>query len=165
MASQSLQVGPYDANYTWGFDNAQYFNGGKRNSYTGSVFQEAISGTQQIPADAYVSSEKPRFVTFGVEIDPDWDYNAKGAITWYLDGKKSWRAPSSVMGPNKFTQISQRIVPVEPMAIVMNLGTLIFFVLVFPFSSSCISRSSPFILASPTQGDRRDGNRNVESTP
>lgn len=116
------QVAPYDANYTWDFDAATFYNGGKRNSYTGAVFQEAVSGTQQIPAEAYVQEDDARFVTFGVEITPDWDYNGKGAITWYLDGKRSWTAPSAAIGPNEYTEISQRIIPVEPMSIVMNLG-------------------------------------------
>lgn len=124
-ASQSLQTAPFDDAYNWTFSAAHFFNEAKRNTYTGAVFQEAISGTQTIPSDGYVDAEDSRFVTFGFEYKPDFEGKADGFITWYVDGKKSWTAPSAVVPPNPDMHLGQRLIPVEPMAIVINFGTFV----------------------------------------
>lgn len=118
------QTAPFDDSYNWTFNAAHHFNGATQNSYTGSVYQEAISGTQQIPAEGYIDAEGSRFVTFGFEYEPDWDSNGEGYITWYVDGQKSWTAPSAVAPAREEMNISRRLIPVEPMSIVINYGAL-----------------------------------------
>ena len=79
----------------------------------------------------------PKFKTFGTYVflfkltalirigfeywsDPK-DPNA-GYIHWQSDGRPSHRVAASALGPDPLTQISQRLISVEPMSIVLNLG-------------------------------------------
>lgn len=117
------QVAPYDEDYNWHNKSASFYNGAKPNTYTGSVYQEAVSGVATIPEYAYIDAPGSRFVTFGIEIIPDFGLNGQGSITWYVDGQRTWHAPSAVVPHDPVTNISQRIIPVEPMSIIMNLGT------------------------------------------
>lgn len=61
-------------------------------------------------------------MTFGFEYKPDFDNDGTGYITWYVDGKKSWTAPSAVAPAVQEMNISRRLIPVEPMSIIINLG-------------------------------------------
>lgn len=117
-----VQVAPYDADYWWHNQSATFWNGSHANSYTGSVYQEAVSGVATIPSYAYIDADNARYTTFGLEVVPDWDHNGQGSLTWYIDGRRTWHAPASVVDANPITNISRRIIPTEPMSIVMNLG-------------------------------------------
>lgn len=118
-------MAPYDADYWWHNASASFFNGTHANTYTGSVYQEAVSGVAPIPSTAYVDAEGSVFTTFGLEVVPDFDLNGGGSITWYLGGHRTWHAPSAAVPENPAVNISRRIIPVEPMSIVMNLGTFL----------------------------------------
>lgn len=48
--------------------------------------------------------------------------DGSGYITWYVDGKRSWTAPSAVAPAVPKMNISRRLIPVEPMSIIINLG-------------------------------------------
>ena len=44
----------------------------------------------------------------------------EGAVTWFVGTEKTWTVDARAVGPNG--NVGQRVVPTEPMAIVMNLG-------------------------------------------
>lgn len=126
QASQSLQTAPYDESYQWnnGSDYVTLYNPdiSKFNSYIGGVYQEAISGLTNIPDDAYDLAPTPRAVKFGAQYTPDWDGNGQGSVTWFIDGKATWTVHGTAIGPNADLNIGQRLIPVEPMAIIMNVS-------------------------------------------
>ncbi|KAK0544467.1 beta-glucan synthesis-associated protein [Tilletia horrida] len=127
-ASQSMQTAPFDAGYQWSnrtdVDYHIYNNAITRfNDYLGSPLQECTSGLTQVPDDGFEESQTPRFIKYGVEYEPDWAGNGEQAyVTWYVDGKPSWTVFGSALAPRKAQDIGQRLVPVEPMSIIMNLG-------------------------------------------
>lgn len=45
-----------------------------------------------------------------------------GEITWYMNGLPTWRVRAGAVGPNPLVDISQRLIPNEPMYIIMNFG-------------------------------------------
>lgn len=123
-ASQSFQIAPFDANYTWSQLPSVaklYSNNTEFNPYTGGIYQEAVSAVTQIPDTAYMHSGGIP-VTLGVQYDPGWTGDGSGSITWYLNGKPTWTLSGAALGPNKFTEIGQRLIPVEPVSIVINLA-------------------------------------------
>ncbi|PWY99629.1 SKN1-domain-containing protein, partial [Testicularia cyperi] len=121
-ASQSLQVAPFDANYSWNQEiSTLHQTDSVFNSYTGGIYQEAVSGVSPIPDAAYsLSGGKP--TTFGVFYEPDWTGDGSGSVTWYIDGVPRWTLPGKALGPNPATEIGQRIIPTEPLSIVLNLA-------------------------------------------
>lgn len=122
-ASQSLQIAPFDMDYDWDQSLAQIFDDDvtKFNAYTGGVYQEAVSGLTEIPAKSYALTGN-EYVRYGVDYTPDWNGDGKGRVTWYLDDKPTWTVTSDAFPARPAIDVSQRIVPVEPMAIIMNLG-------------------------------------------
>lgn len=44
----------------------------------------------------------------------------EGQVTWFVGEEKTWTVDARAVGPNG--NVGQRVVPTEPMAIVMNLG-------------------------------------------
>ncbi|OMJ14915.1 putative beta-glucan synthesis-associated protein [Smittium culicis] len=60
--------------------------------------------------DASVSGGK-KYQTFGFEYKPGPD----GYIIWFADRKPVFRVDSGVVGPNKNSGVSQRVIPEEPM--------------------------------------------------
>lgn len=122
-ASQSLQVAPFDLEYDWDETQATIYDRGSTtfNTYKGGVYQEAGSALSDIPAKAYTLSGNT-FTTFGVDYTPDWNGNGKGTVTWYIDGKATWTVTSASFPPRPDIDIGQRLIPVEPMTIIMNLG-------------------------------------------
>ncbi|SPO24289.1 related to KRE6 - glucan synthase subunit [Ustilago trichophora] len=123
-ASQSFQIAPFDANYSWSQnpDVAQIHSPDTSfNTYTGGIYQEAVSAITKVPDTAYMHSGAVP-VQMGVKWDPDWKGDGSGSITWFLDGKPSWSVSGNALGPNKFTEIGQRLIPTEPVSIVINLA-------------------------------------------
>ncbi|CAD6903139.1 unnamed protein product [Tilletia controversa] len=126
-ASQSLQTAPFDAGYFWhnqtDVDYHIYDRAVTRiNDYVGGTLQECTSGLTQVPDDGY-EGHGQRFVTYGVEYQPDWSGDGKDAyVTFFLDGKPTWTVFGSALGPRPDLDVSQRLIPVEPMSIIANLG-------------------------------------------
>lgn len=123
QASQSVQTGPFDLAYNWNQNLATIYDEGSTsfNSYTGGVYQEAASALSDIPNKAY-SDLGNTFTTFALEYEPDYAGNGNGFITWYVDGKQTWTVTGKSFPPRPSIDISQRLIPVEPMSIIMNLG-------------------------------------------
>ena len=121
LASQSFQVAPFDAGYEWDNSSSNYkfydSDISELNSYKGGFFQEAVSTLTRVPNDAYRDGGAG-FSMFGMEFQSNADDRSKGYITWYVDNKESWTLYGSGLGPNSDTQIGQRLVSEEPMALV-----------------------------------------------
>lgn len=147
-ASQSLQVAPFDPKWHWdetepaavlANDSISHYN-----TYTGGVYQEALSGLTDIPDDAYELADVPRAVKFGVQYDPDWNGDGSTSITWFVDGVESWTVTGAAIGPKEELDISQRIIPTEPMSLIMNFGssqgfqTVVYDTLQFPAKVSSL---------------------------
>ncbi|KAI9834877.1 MAG: hypothetical protein M1819_002785 [Sarea resinae] len=114
-ASQSAQLAPFDI---WYQPNSEYMQIFDRsitgmNVYRGGVYQQALSAVTNLNNDWY---DGKAYQTYGFEYTP----GAKGEITWYVGESKTWHLDGRAMGPNG--NIGQRVVPVEPMALVFNFG-------------------------------------------
>lgn len=125
-ASQSYQVGPFDADYNWNKNNDTYqiFDRdiSEVNTYKGSHDQEAMSIVSKIPDSAFFETDR-RPCKFGVEYVPDKPgTHGTGSITWYLDGKPTWHLKGSTLAPDPKTKIGWRTIPAEPLFAILNLG-------------------------------------------
>jgi beta-glucanase (GH16 family) len=83
------------------------------NEYMGSIYQQAISGVTNLNNDWYDGKE---YQTYAFEYQP----GAKGKVTWFVGDSATWTADARTMGPNG--NIGQRVIPQEPMSIVVNFG-------------------------------------------
>ncbi|KAJ7644331.1 glycoside hydrolase family 16 protein [Roridomyces roridus] len=123
QVSQSFQVAPFNLKYD--FDNStsaatfQDSDLTKFNSYKGSQTQQALSALTYIPDNVYSGQD---FGVYGIEYWSDPDNREDGYITWVSNGQKSWSINADAAGPDSGAGISQRIIPEEPMSIILNLG-------------------------------------------
>lgn len=128
-ASQSYQVAPFDDEYyfvnstpaTTIHDTA----GTDINIYHGGPFQEAVSAVALVPQrgfEDYPGTNEDRWVTYGIEYEPDWNNDGSGYITWYVDNQPTWTITGAALPPRPDMEIGRRTIPTEPMTIIMNLG-------------------------------------------
>ena len=116
QVSQSFQVAPY--NYEYEFDNSSdattIFDDSitRLNGYKGGQFQQAISALTDIDSTNYNNAG---YATYGYEWWSDPNDRDAGYITWYSQGKPSWKITSKTIGPDSVSQVSQRLIPEEPM--------------------------------------------------
>ncbi|KAJ6135564.1 hypothetical protein N7512_000724 [Penicillium capsulatum] len=114
-ASQSLQTAPFDIWYMPDYDYAAVYDPRitEINSYRGGVYQQALSGLTNLNSRWYNGTE---YQTFSFEYYP----GATGSVTWFVGADKTWTLDGRAIGPNG--NIGQRMIPLEPMSIVFNLG-------------------------------------------
>ncbi|KIK08000.1 glycoside hydrolase family 16 protein [Laccaria amethystina LaAM-08-1] len=123
QVSQSYQCAPY--NYQYNFDEASpattiYDSSVTTlNSYKGGPLQQAVSALTDISPSAYGGNG---YATYGYELWADPNHRSNGYITWYSNGKPSWQITSAAVGPDATSQVSQRLIPEEPMYLILNLG-------------------------------------------
>ncbi|PWN42600.1 concanavalin A-like lectin/glucanase [Ceraceosorus guamensis] len=124
QASQSLQVAAFDVGHKCIQNAATIYDESVThfNDYTGDNYQQAQSGVSNIPEKAYELADNPTFTKFGLEYSPDLELNGGGFLTWYVDGKPTWRMDGKSMPANADIGVGQRHVPTEPMSIVINFG-------------------------------------------
>ncbi|ETS60663.1 hypothetical protein PaG_04559 [Moesziomyces aphidis] len=125
--SQSLQMAPFDVDYYYGNSTAAgdiriWDANTELNSYKGGAIQEAVSALSQVPDVAYENTVGGRYVTFGVEYSPDWNENGDASVTWYMDGRPMWTLNGQAIGPVPELDVSQRLVPTEPMFMILNVA-------------------------------------------
>ena len=114
--SQSFQVAPY--NYQYQFDNASdvttIYDSSitKLNTYKGGGYQQAVSAVTNIDSSNYNGSG---FSTWGLEWWSDMKNRGDGYISWFSEGQKSWTITSGSIGADPVSQVSQRLIPEEPM--------------------------------------------------
>ena len=83
------------------------------NTYQGGPFQQALSGLTNLNNDWYDGKE---YAEYGFYYVP----GAKGNIVWTVGGESSWKLDARSIGPNG--NVGQRVIPGEPMSMIMNFG-------------------------------------------
>ncbi|KAL4949514.1 beta-glucan synthesis-associated protein-domain-containing protein [Aspergillus filifer] len=113
--SQSLQMAPFDIWYMPDYDYTAVYDQDVTliNNYRGGVYQQAMSSLTNLNNDWYNGKE---YQTYAFEYKP----GAKGDVTWFVGPEKTWTLDARSIGPNG--NVGQRVIPMEPMSIVMNLG-------------------------------------------
>ncbi|KAI0826967.1 beta-glucan synthesis-associated [Trametes gibbosa] len=129
VVSQSAQFAPFTHDYLYGNDTEDawtiYDSSRTRpNSYKGSAIQQAVSALTTLPDDMFQGSGA-NFKTLGFEYWANPKNRDEGFITWQTDGKATVRMGATAVGPDMGvdgSQVSQRLIPEEPMSIIFNLG-------------------------------------------
>ena len=131
-ASQSCQIAPFDVFYRPDYGKLCAYSLDKKNTdsktdfielydpqittmnaYCGGVYQQAISGLTNLNNDWYDGNA---YQTYAFEYTP----GANGYITWFVGKDATWTLDGRAMGPNG--NIGQRVIPQEPMTMIMNFG-------------------------------------------
>jgi hypothetical protein len=116
QVSQSFQIAPY--NYEYVFNNnspatvIQNTAETQLNSYTGGIYQQAISAVTYINSENYNGQN---FAQYGYEWWSNPNNRPEGYIQWYSEGQKSWKITASSIGADTTVDISSRLIPEEPM--------------------------------------------------
>ena len=116
QVSQSFQTAPY--NYQYQFVNttpsATIYDGtiSEPNTYLGGVFQQAVSTLTYIDSQNYNDNG---YAAYGYEWWSDPNHRDQGYITWFSGGTKVFTMEASAIGPDSVTEISQRLIPEEPL--------------------------------------------------
>ncbi|KAL9049631.1 MAG: hypothetical protein Q9162_007122 [Coniocarpon cinnabarinum] len=119
--SQSIQAAPFDPSHFSpnlvqpNFSDIVNFNTSTTflNQFKGSLLQESISYITNLDSAWYDGNG---YVTFGVEYQP----GADGYATFFIGSKATWHIDAAAIGPD--ADIGQRLIPVEPMTLIANLG-------------------------------------------
>lgn len=113
--SQSFQAAPFDIWYHPDYNFVEVYDNSitSINTYTGGPFQEALSGLTWLNNQWYNGNA---YQTYGFEYTP----GDSGDITWFVGDSYTWHMDSRAIRPNG--NVGQRVIPKEPMSIVMNLG-------------------------------------------
>ncbi|THH28900.1 hypothetical protein EUX98_g5283 [Antrodiella citrinella] len=129
VVSQSAQFAPFTHDYLFlndTTDEYQIYNTSitRTNSYHGSAVQQAVSALTTLPDDMFQGSgQNQRILGFEYWANPSSPED--GFITWYSDGVPTVRMGAAAVGPDQgdgSAEISKRLIPEEPMAIILNLG-------------------------------------------
>ena len=83
------------------------------NSYKGGPFQQAASGLTNLNNDWY---DGKQYQIYAFEYNP----GSSGDVTWFVGQDPSWKLDARSVGPNG--NVGQRVIPQEPMSMVMNFG-------------------------------------------
>lgn len=129
VVSQSGQFAPFTHDYVYLNDTQDewFINTPdltRANPYQGSAVQQAVSALTILPDNIFQESGA-QFTTLGFEYWSDPSNPSDGYITWQTAGVESARVGAAALGPDPLpagTGVSQRLISVEPMSIVLNLG-------------------------------------------
>ncbi|KAJ7087387.1 beta-glucan synthesis-associated [Mycena crocata] len=129
VVSQSAQFAPFTHDYNYATDTADAWtvydtSKSRPNSYKGSAVQQAVSALSQVPGEGFQGSGK-QMIKYGFEYWSDPKKADSGFITWQVNGSATVRMGASAVGPDQGADgsgVGQRLIPVEPMSIVLNLG-------------------------------------------
>ena len=120
VASQSLQLAPFDIWYYPDYNFIEIFNHSvtTMNTYTGSPFQEALSATTTLNITWYERGDNGHnFQNYGFEyLNDDTD----GYLRWFVGEDPTMTVYANALHPNG--NIGWRRLSKEPMSIIMNLG-------------------------------------------
>ncbi|PGG96947.1 hypothetical protein AJ79_09389 [Helicocarpus griseus UAMH5409] len=113
--SQSAQIAPFDVWYMPNFEFYELYNPKITaiNSYRGGPYQEALSGITTLNNDWY---DDKAYQVYAFEYKP----GKTGEVTWFVGADKTWKLDARALGPNG--NVGQRVIPLEPMALIMNFG-------------------------------------------
>ena len=115
QVSQSFQTAPFDIFYRPNTEFIEIYDRAvtQANPYQGGVTQEALSALTNLNNDWYNGNA---YQSYGFEYSP----GADGYITWYIGEQQTWTLKGQAIGPNG--NIGQRVIPEEPMHVIVNLG-------------------------------------------
>jgi beta-glucanase (GH16 family) len=116
VVTQSLQVAPFDVWYNPNYDFAAIpnYNTTQMNSYCGGPYQQAISATTLLNNDWY---DGDAYQKYAFEYQPG---TSSGKISWFVGEDPTFILDGRSVGPNG--NIQERLIPEEPMSMVLNLG-------------------------------------------
>lgn len=121
VASQSLQVAPYDIWYIPDYDFVEIHNKSTTtmNTYTGGPFQQAVSAVTTLNTSWYEfgDTDGHYFQKYGYEYLND---NDDGYIRWFVGDEPTMTLHATALHPDG--NIGWRRIPKEPMSIILNLG-------------------------------------------
>lgn len=114
QVSQSFQAAPYNYLYQFSNSSTTIYDSSTTiyNTYLGGPYQQAVSSLTYIDSENYNGTS---YATYGYEWWSDPNHRDQGYITWFSQGAKTWSMEASAIGPDAITDISQRLVPEEPM--------------------------------------------------
>ncbi|KAJ1660932.1 beta-glucan synthesis-associated protein [Dispira simplex] len=116
QVSQSLQVAPFDFRYEADFSHATLYNPKTEiNKYKGGPFQQALSGVTPLDPEWFGGKG---YQTYAFQYTP----GTNGKVAWFVGESPTWSITADTVGPNHRSAISQRVIPEEPMYIILNLG-------------------------------------------
>jgi len=122
--SQSGQWGPFNAGYEW-FNTTDNLiipqsNITALNSYTGGVFQQAISAVSITNADCY-ELNSGCYAVYGFDYKPGFAQD-NAYITWINNNQSAWTMTAAGTAADDRVKIGPRPVSQEPMYMILNLG-------------------------------------------
>ncbi|KFY23737.1 hypothetical protein V491_02444 [Pseudogymnoascus sp. VKM F-3775] len=114
-ASQSFQLAPFDIWYQPDYNFVELYDDKvtEMNTYRGGPYQEAFSAVTYLNNKWYDGNG---YQTYGFEYKP----GAKGDLVWFVGDEYTWKIDPRSLRANG--NIGQRIIPEEPMAMIMNFG-------------------------------------------
>ncbi|KAI9817058.1 MAG: hypothetical protein M1832_004776 [Thelocarpon impressellum] len=114
-ASQSAQFAPFDIWYQPNYDFIEVYDPSitQMNAYRGGKFQQALSGLTVLNNDWY---DGKQYQTYAFEYTP----GAEGTVVFHVGNDATWKMDARSVGPNG--NIGQRVLPEEPMSLIMNFG-------------------------------------------
>lgn len=115
QASQSFQVAPFDVFWRPNTDFVEVYDHSisQMNSYQGGKYQQALSTLTNLNNDWYNGKS---YQTYGFE----YESGADGYVGWWVGDTPTWKVTADAIGPNG--NIGQRVMPEEPMALIVNFG-------------------------------------------
>lgn len=120
IASQSLQIAPFDIWYIPDYDFVEVHNASitTMNSYCGGPFQQAVSAVTTLNTAWYeFGPQGGYYQKYSIEYLNDDD---DGYITWFVGDNATWTLHATTLHPNG--NIGWRRISKEPMSIILNLG-------------------------------------------
>lgn len=119
VASQSLQLAPYDIWYEPNMDFIEVYNSTvtETNSWFGGPLQQAISMASSLNSSWYEYADEPGYQSYGFEYLND---DTTGYIRWFIGQDPTHTLYAPTIGPNG--NVGQRQISKEPMSIIINLA-------------------------------------------
>ncbi|CCF56320.1 hypothetical protein KAFR_0B00200 [Kazachstania africana CBS 2517] len=120
LASQSLQVAPFDIWYMPDYDYIEIYNFSTTvmNTYAGGPFQQAISAVSTLNTTWYeFGPDAGYFQKFAIEYLNDDD---DGYVRWFVGDTPTFTLYANALHPNG--NIGWRRISKEPMSMIINLG-------------------------------------------
>ncbi|EIW86864.1 glycoside hydrolase family 16 protein [Coniophora puteana RWD-64-598 SS2] len=122
--SQSAQWAPMNHGYIWQNTSANLKIPNpkltQQNSYTGGVFQQAVSGVTKANGSCF-TQETGCFAEYGIEYKPGYS-NDSAYISWIANSQVAWTLEAAGMAADPLTEINDRPIMGEPMYIIANLA-------------------------------------------
>ncbi|KAK7205565.1 glucan synthase subunit [Myxozyma melibiosi] len=116
VASQSFQIAPFDLWYLADYSYLEVYNDSitSMNTWAGGPYQQAVSAFTTLNTEWYGGKS---YQTYGYEYDP---FISDPYIQWQVGGEGTFTLYSNALRQNG--NVGRRIVPKEPMSIILNFG-------------------------------------------